>query len=165
MIQAEWRRMRASDIAEVTSLANRVHLDFFEDEAVFRDRFALYPLGCFVLVHEARIYGYGISHPWKLDAVPALNAVLGALPSDASTYYIHDIALSEDVRSGGSATRVVSMMAAQAEHDGYFTMSLVAVNNSQGFWEKKGFVVRDVPALADKLKTYSDDAVYMARIG
>jgi hypothetical protein len=44
-------------------------------------------------------------------------------------------------------------------------MALVAVNGSQGFWEKKGFVTRDVTALEEKLKGYSDEALYMVRAG
>ncbi len=165
MEQPEWRRMHAHDIARVTAVANTIHLDFFEDEAVFRDRFALYPAGCFVLARDQEILGYGVSHPWKLDKVPALNAVLGALPEDPSTYYIHDIAILPEARSIGAASRVVELMAAQAERDGYVTMALVAVNGSQGFWEKKGFVVRDLPELTEKLKTYSDNALYMVRLG
>lgn len=163
--QAEWRRMQTQDIAGVTSVANIVHPDFFEDEAVFRDRFQIYPAGCFVLVRGAEILGYGISHPWQLDSVPALNSVLGELPKETSTYYIHDIALLPEVRSGGQASRVVELMAAQAERDGFGTRALVAVNGSQGFWEKKGFVVRDVSALEEKLKGYSDKALYMVRAG
>lgn len=165
MEKPEWRRMHEQDVPRVTAVANVVHPDFFEDEAVFRDRFQLYPAGCFVLARGDAVLGYGVSHPWKLDAVPALNSVLGALPDDASTYYIHDIALLPEVRSGGNATRVVELMAAQAERDGFVTMALVAVNGSQGFWEKKGFVARDVPALEEKLKSYSDAALYMVRAG
>ncbi len=101
MAQPEWRRMHEQDIASVTAVANVVHLDFFEDEAVFRDRFKLYPAGCFVLARDTEILGYGISHPWKLDTVPALNAVLGELPDDTNTYYIHDIALLPEARSAG----------------------------------------------------------------
>ncbi|WP_312468536.1 MULTISPECIES: GNAT family N-acetyltransferase [Brucella] len=163
--QAEWRRMQAQDIARVTAVANVVHPDFFEDEAVFRDRFKVYPAGCFVLANGSEILGYGISHPWQLDSVPALNSILGELPKETSTYYIHDIALLPVVRSGGQASRVVELMAAQAERDGFVTMALVAVNGSQGFWEKKGFVTRDVTALEEKLKGYSEEALYMVRAG
>lgn len=163
--QAEWRLLQAQDIAGVTAVANIVHPDFFEDEAVFRDRFKIYPAGCFVLAKGGEILGYGISHPWQLDSVPALNSVLGHLPKETSTYYIHDIALLPTVRSGGQASRVVELMAAQAERDGFATLALVAVNGSQGFWEKKGFIARDVPALEEKLKGYSDEAIYMARVG
>lgn len=161
----QWRPMRDQDVARVTVVANTIHLDFFEDEAVFRNRFELYPDGCFVLTLKGEIVGYGISHPWQLDAVPALNSVLEKLPDDASTYYIHDIAILPEHRSGGNASRVVELLAAQAERDGFVTMSLVAVNGSRGYWEKKGFVVRSLPALEAKLKTYSDDALYMVRVG
>ncbi|MBV2144705.1 GNAT family N-acetyltransferase [Falsochrobactrum sp. TDYN1] len=161
----QWRRMREQDIARVSVVGNSVHSDFFEDEAVFRDRFKLYPAGCFVLGRGDEILGYGISHPWQLDSVPALDSVLGELPQDPTTYYIHDIALLPQARSGGQASRVVELMAGQAERDGFVTMALAAVNDSQGFWEKKGFIVRDVPALEEKLKGYSDEALYMVRAG
>lgn len=164
MVKPEWRRMHERDIAQVTAVANTIHLDFFEDEAVFLDRLNIYRAGCFVLARGNEILGYGISHPWKLDEVPELNSVLGSLPQDTSTYYLHDIALLPQARSGGQASRVVELMAAQAERDGFVTMALVAVNGSQGFWEKKGFAVRDLPALAQKLKSYSDDALYMVRV-
>ncbi len=160
-----WRHMHARDIAGVMAVAEQVHPDFFEEEAVFRDRLRLYPAGCFVYARDNGILGYGVSHPWRLDTVPALNSVLEKLPEDSSTYYIHDIALLPAVRSGGVASRVIELMAAQAEADGFLTMALVAVNNSWGFWEKKGFVTRDLPALAEKLKSYSDDAFYMVRAG
>ncbi|MGU3400348.1 GNAT family N-acetyltransferase [Brucellaceae bacterium D45D] len=165
MVQAEWRLMRAHDMAGVMAVAALVHPDFYEEEAVFRDRLNLYPAGCFVYADDDEILGYVISHPWKIDTLPALNSVLGKLPEDTNTYYIHDIALLPAARSGGAASCAITLMAAQAEADGFLTMALVAVNNSGGFWEKKGFVIRDLPELAEKLKTYSDDARYMVRAG
>lgn len=165
MVQAEWRRMHAHDVAGVMAVAALVHPDFYEEEAVFLDRLSLYPAGCFVYADNDTILGYAVSHPWKLDTLPALNSVLEKLPEESSTYYIHDIALLPAARSGGAASRVITLMAAQAEADGFLTMALVAVNNSGGFWEKKGFVTRDLPELAEKLKTYSDDARYMVRAG
>lgn len=165
MASPQWRHMHANDIAGVLAVAGIVHPDFFEEEAVFSDRLTLYPAGCFAYADNTEIFGYGISHPWKLDTVPELNSVLEQLPDDSSTYYIHDIALLPEVRSGGVASRVISLMAAQAEADGFATMALVAVNNSGGFWEKKGFVSRDLPALEGKLKSYSMDARYMVRAG
>ncbi|WP_343312723.1 GNAT family N-acetyltransferase [Brucella sp. BE17] len=165
IVQAEWRPMHASDIAGVLAVAGLVHPDFFEEEAVFLDRLSLYPAGCFVYTSKDDILGYAISHPWKLDTLPALNSVLGKFPEGCNTYYIHDIALLPVARSGGVATRVLTLMAEQAEADGFLTMALVAVNNSGGFWEKKGFVIRDLPELETKLKSYSDDARYMVRTG
>ena len=165
MAKAQWRRMREEDVARANEVGNAIHVDFFEEEAVFQNRFALYPAGCFVLTAGDEIVGYGISHPWRLDSIPTLNTVIEKLPDNASTYYIHDIAILPAYRSGGNAAHVVRLMAGQAEHDGFATMALVAVNGSRGYWERHGFVVRSLPALEEKLQTYSDVALYMVRVG
>lgn len=157
--------MSEQDLAQVNVVANVLHPDFFEDEEVFRDRLFTYPDGCFVLERENEIQGYAISHPWKRDSVPVLNSVFGTLPESSDVYYIHDIALLPQARSGGQASRVVGMMVAHAERCNFRQMALVAVNNSQAFWERQGFRPVTVVALTEKLKTYSDDAQYMVRKG
>lgn len=159
----QWRLMREQDLAQVSVVANIVHQDFFEEEAVFRDRFNACPEGCFVLDSGTEILGYGISHPWLRDSVPELNTVYGDWRDDYDVFYIHDVALLPKARSGGQASRVIAKMIAQAGKFHLAVIALVAVNGSQGFWQKHGFVPKNVPSLSLKLKTYSDDAVYMIR--
>ncbi|KXF76218.1 GCN5 family acetyltransferase [Paramesorhizobium deserti] len=158
-----WRLMRGADIPDVSTIAAAIHTDFFEDDAVFIERLKLYPAGCFALEGDGALVGYGISHPWRLFEIPALNTLLGELPESADTYYLHDIALLPEARSGGAARRVVAMMAEQAMRDGFAAMSLVAVNGSSGFWQKQGFSIADVSELGDKLLSYSGDVRYMTR--
>ncbi|MHC3940802.1 hypothetical protein ACI0FR_02116 [Paenochrobactrum sp. BZR 201-1] len=164
MEQFVWRNMRDTDVFAVTDVANSVHPDFPEDVSVFQDRFDLYPAGCFVLEADNHIAGYGISHPWALNEAPVLNSLLQVLPQNASSYYLHDVALTEMARSGGNASKLLKLMVQQAQNDGFDAMALVAVNGSRPFWERQGFSVRDVAALAQKLKSYSDDAHYMVRL-
>lgn len=161
--QPQWRLMREQDLAQVDVVANIVHPDFFEEEAVFRDRFNACPEGCFVLDNGTEILGYGISHPWSQDSIPELNKVYGDWRGDSDVFYIHDVALLPKARSGGQASRVIAKMIAQASELHFPTMALVAVNGTQGFWQKQGFTPKNVPSLALKLRTYSDDAVYMIR--
>lgn len=161
--RAHWRLMTINDIDAVHHVANQVHPDFPEDRAVFEDRLALFPQGCFVLEKAEAIIGYGISHPWRLDDVPALNTCLGALPDENSTFYVHDIALLSQARSGGAASRAVTLMTEAAIEHGYASMALVAVNGSQSFWEHQGFMPRHVASLLGKLQSYSKDACYMVR--
>ncbi|PRD43975.1 GNAT family N-acetyltransferase [Phyllobacterium phragmitis] len=158
-----WRLMRGEDIPRVSAIAAAIHTDFFEDDAVYIERLSLYPAGCFVLEGAGGVTGYGVSHPWMRGHVPKLNTLLGTIPPDAGTCYLHDIALMPEARSGGLAGRIVTMMAEQAMRDGFGSMSLVAVNGSSGFWRKQGFSIVDVPELAPKLLSYSDDARYMVR--
>lgn len=158
-----WRAMTAYDLKAVQDIAGVVHPDFYESPEVLAERQQLYRNGCYLLENGLRPAGYVLSHPWRAGALPALNEPLGAIPDDASTYYIHDLALLPVARRIGAASHIVSALVKHAEVGGFATMSLVAVNGSQGFWEKHGFVAADSPALAAKLATYAPDARLMVR--
>lgn len=159
-----WRRMEAGDLAAVSRMAAIIHTGFFEEDAIYSERLELYPEGCHLLqAASGETLGYAITHPWRLYSMPALNSMLERLPTTPSTYYLHDIALMPAARGTGAAGRIVSLLAAHAGEQGFDTMSLVAVNNSAGFWQKHGFEIDDRPELEAKLRTYSDDARFMLR--
>lgn len=48
----QWRPMTATDLPAVKALADLIHVAYPEDEAVFADRLAHHPPGCFVLQGE-----------------------------------------------------------------------------------------------------------------
>ncbi|MGY8681869.1 GNAT family N-acetyltransferase [Bradyrhizobium sp. UFLA05-153] len=154
--------MEPDHLPGVRGIADRVHLNYREDAAVFSERLELYPEGCFVL-ERARdgLAGYIVSHPWHFKKPPALNALLGAVAEPGSTYYIHDIALLPEARSGGAASEVVLKLVRHAKKAQFPNLSLVAVNNSAKFWERHGFRTLDDADLNQKLASYDDRAKYM----
>lgn len=158
-----WRAMSGYDFAAVFTIAGKVHPGFFEAEEVLAEKFALYRNGCYLLEVSEKPAGYVLSHPWKLGTLPALNALLGAIPEDADTFYIHDLALLPLTRGLGAAGQIVAALTKHAKAMGYATMSLVAVNGSVPFWEKQGFVIEERPELADKLAAYEDAARFMVK--
>ncbi|WP_257165926.1 GNAT family N-acetyltransferase [Bradyrhizobium sp. SRS-191] len=149
--------MAIADLGMVDAIAARVHPDFPEDAAVFAERLRLYPDGCHVLA-AADIAGYLISHPWRGEP-PPLNSLIGCIPPEARTYYIHDLALLPSARGSGAAGRIVQQLIEQARRLQLPSLSLVAVNGSVPFWENQGFVVaRDHDATG-----YGEDARRMVR--
>jgi len=158
-----WRAMTGYDLAAVSTIAATVHPDFPESDVVLAERQLLYPYGTYLLEVNERPVGYVLSHPWTLGTLPALNSLLRALPERPDTYYIHDLALLPVARRIGAASFIIEALHKHAIAHGFGTMSLVAVNGTQGFWERHGFVVNDAPELADKLKSYKDAARYMVR--
>ncbi|MGP9812142.1 GNAT family N-acetyltransferase [Rhodopseudomonas sp. NSM] len=161
---ARWRPMTAADLAAVNAVAAQVHVAFPEDAAVFAERLALYPAGCFVLGGDGDgISGYVVSHPWRIAEPPALDTLLGSLPSPASTYYIHDVALLPHGRGHGAGAAVIALLLRQAVAAGLDSISLVAVNGSRRFWHRLNFHEMENPALAAKLASYGPDACYMVR--
>jgi GNAT superfamily N-acetyltransferase len=158
-----WRAMTAADLPAVKTLADVIHPDFPEDAAVFADRLALHPDGCFVLQSERDLMGYVVSHPWHDRQPPALNSCLGRAASPASTYYIHDLALHPSARRTGAAADIVERLATHARALHLANMTLVAVNNSVHFWQRQGFTPVVDAMLEQKLASYGNHATFMSR--
>lgn len=158
-----WRAMSAADLPAVNALAARIHPDYPEDAAVFAERLRLYPDGCRVFERGNGIEAYVVSHPWLHTEPPALNSLLGELPSEPATYYIHDLALAPEIQGSGAGGAVVTWLTAHALASGLSSMSLIAVNGSSGFWQRQGFEVVHNSQLEAKQRSYGGDAVYMMR--
>lgn len=159
-----WRAMSGYDLNAVSTIAGKVHPGFFEADDVLAEKHSLYRNGCYILEVSEKPAGYVLSHPWTRGALPALNALIGALPHQPDTFYIHDLALLPVTRGVGAAGQIVAALTKHAEAMGFPTMSLVAVNGSVPFWEKQGFVTEDRPELMEKLANYEDAARYMVKV-
>lgn len=158
-----WRAMSGYDLDAVSTIAGKVHPGFFETDAVLAEKHTLYRNGCYVLEVAEKPAGYVLSHPWTLGTLPALNTLLGSLPENPDTLYIHDLALLPVTRGVGAAGKIVAALTKHAEAMGFASMSLVAVNGSLPFWEKQGFTAQNRPELAEKLAAYEEAARYMVK--
>lgn len=158
-----WRPLTERDLPAVTEIARQVHPDFPEDDAVFAERLALYPDGTQLLEIDGLASGYLLSHPWRYMQLPALNTLLGSLPADADTYYVHDLALMPKARGTGAAAAIVGAILRHGRAQGLPTTSLVAVNGSVPFWHKHGFRAVKAPELTKKLESYEASARFMVK--
>lgn len=162
-----WRPLTPSDLPAVEAIAAIVHPGFPEDAAVFAERQSLYPDGTRLLELDGVPAGYVLSHPWHFKQLPALNALLGAVPEHADTYYIHDLALLNKARGTGAAARIVGEIQRHARAHGFANMSLVAVNDSLPFWHKHGFRALSPSVLSAellaKLASYEAAARFMVK--
>ncbi|KQN78099.1 GNAT family N-acetyltransferase [Devosia sp. Leaf64] len=158
-----WRAMSGYDLESVFAIANKVHPGFFEAEEVLTEKHTLYRHGCYILEVAEKPAGYVLSHPYRRGELPALNTLLGSLPEEADSFYIHDLALLPLARGIGAAGQIVAALTKHAEAMGFASIGLVAVNGSVPFWEKQGFVTEDRPELAKKLGAYEDAARYMTK--
>ncbi|WP_025871383.1 GNAT family N-acetyltransferase [Methylobacillus glycogenes] len=175
-----WRAMQVADLPQVYSIAAQVHPAYPEQPQVFAERLRLYPKGCWVWQQAGQLVGYLISHPWHKMQPPALDSLLHALPrmatvtsikagtENASTYYLHDIALLPQARGQQATPRILPTLAQLAHAHGLDNISLVAVNQSLSFWQAQGF--KPVPMcdpentsqdLAAKLQSYGPETHYL----
>jgi hypothetical protein len=161
---ARWRAMASSDLGEVNALANEIHVNYPEDDSVFREKFVLFPYGCFSLEASNSIVGYCISHPWTKGMPPALNAMMGNLPSSPSTYFIHDIAVSANYRRRGSVQFLIGLLPIVARLFRLEHLTLISVNQTELFWRKFGFKDTLDSDLQQRVREkYSEEAVHMEK--
>jgi ribosomal protein S18 acetylase RimI-like enzyme len=139
-----------------------------ERPEIIEEKIKLYPDGCFVAECNYDIAGYLLSHPCILWHPPKINQALLAIPIDADSYYIHDVAVSTSARGQGFAKKLIEVAFNVSKQCGFTKTQLIAVQNSSTFWERYGF--RDAASQApskDEIETilleYQEDSVYMIR--
>lgn len=159
----QWRAMEEGDLGAVQDVSGAVHPELPESDAVLLERLRLYPDGCHVLASkEGSIGGYVISHPIRPYEPPVLDRLLGALPLDATQYYIHDIALDPRLRGGGQARLIIEHLLAHATS--FDSMALISVYGTAPFWSKFGFGPSE-RKMDRAIAAYGPGAVFMVRPG
>ncbi|MBC7135627.1 GNAT family N-acetyltransferase [Oceanibaculum nanhaiense] len=159
-----WRPMTPADLPAVQDVAEIVHPLYPESPAVAAERLALYPAGCLVAERDGRLLGYAVSHPGLLGRPPALDVLLGSLPEAPDCLYLHDIALLPQAHGLGLGSALVAHLLRLAKAAGFPVLALTAVNNSAGYWQRRGFApYQGDAALAAKLASYGEDALYLVR--
>ena len=156
-----WRTMQEADLRGVMVLAERVHPDLPEDEAVFAERIALYPAGCLVLSDGNAIEGYALAHPIRRFEPPPLNTLIGELPAETDEFYIHDFVLAPERRGEGHARAGIARLLSLAQP--FATSALISVYGTTVFWSRFGFAATAGPEIDRKLAPYGPGAVYMRR--
>ena len=163
-LPSPWRAMRASDLPAVEALGNRIHATLPESPAVFAERCALFPAGAWVAEHRGRLAGYALFHPWRSLSPPPLDSLLGNLPRDADTLYLHDVVVDPLRRSLGLAGAMIERLPAITRALSLPSIELVAVLGTANFWRGHGFTAIDDPALAGPLEKYGEGACLMRRV-
>jgi GNAT superfamily N-acetyltransferase len=156
-----WRPAAASDLIAIQKIADQIHRDLHERPEVFAERLRLFPEGCFVLVQNQQVMGYGLCHPWLLHNIPQLNQLLGSIPRSPDCLLIHDVAVLPQARGRQAASKLIEITADLSRKLGLPCMALVSVYDSRILWARLGFEVVADSARVDKLKSYGQAARYM----
>jgi ribosomal protein S18 acetylase RimI-like enzyme len=136
-----WRAMTVADLPAVAAISAAVHGRYGEPVEVYAERLALWPSGCFVWQQGEDIAGLLVAHPWHRATSPELGALLGAIPQDADSFYLHDIALLPETRGQGAGKAATALVIDRARSAGYRDITLVAVNGAEAFWTTQGFAI------------------------
>ena len=154
--------MTADDLAAVRDIAASIHPTLPERIEVFAEKLRLFPRGCFVLESVGGVAGYALAHPWRLRAIPPLDAFLTQISAAADCLYLHDAAVLPAARGKGAAPRLVALLRALAAEAGLPRLALVSVYGTSVLWNRLGFAAVEDTGLAKALAFYGDGATYMA---
>src|SRR5215208_7464897 len=99
--------------------------------------------------------------PRALLGPSGLNKLLEDQAGPPDCYFIHDVAVHPGQRGIGVAQLLVAAFAHAAAR-GFPGIGLVAVQNSRGFWERRGFrlVSEAMPAVGAVRRSYGSQAHY-----
>ncbi len=153
------RQIEENDWESIIEIQRQAYTDIKpESEPVLKRKYIISPETCVVAVddHE-NIIGCCLSHPWNPDNSPPLYKEIEK-PVDTNNLYIHDLAVSRKSQRKGVANNLCNMIIARAKSQGFKSITLVAVQNSESFWCKFGF------SRNSKIKpsqTYGEGAIFM----
>ncbi len=159
----QWRSASADDVAAIHAIGASIHRELPERPEIFTEKFRLFPSGTRVLTRAGLIVGYGMTHPWRLYAIPPLNTFLKALPAQPDGMLIHGVAVLPDARGHGAAEQFVRFADDAARSRGIAALALVSVYDTYPLWMRCGFTIAERPHLSDALRTYGGNACYMVR--
>ena len=158
--------MAIDDFGVVLAIQEVAYDPFFhESQEVLLEKRQLCPEGCSLCVDDDEPLGYLLSHPWRLDLPPALDAEFDDVSAEPDCYYIHDVAVDPSARKRGVGRRLAERAIAVADERDFHTIALIAVQGSSGYWERHGFsVVEELsPEMEEKIRSYGEDARFMTR--
>jgi ribosomal protein S18 acetylase RimI-like enzyme len=121
------------------------------------------PATCLLAESSEGAVGYLISVPIVYPNLPALNAPIFELQAGADTLYIHDLAVASAGRGKGVAQALVHAAIDAGKRSGLSKACLVAIQNSQSFWQQFKFETVSEPpdALTHKMASYGAGAQLM----
>lgn len=158
-----WRPLRRADFEAVMRLADRLHPDAQERAEVFVEKWRLFPAGCFALEQNGAMLGYAISHPFRVNEIPPLDAFLGTLPDRPDCLFLHDVAIAAQGRGYGCAAVLIDRLVDIAKQQKLPALALVSLYGSNVLWTRLGFEHVQDDQLAAQLARYGESASYMKK--
>jgi len=152
------RSIAASDWQSILTIQDECYAGILpESLEVLQHKWQVSPMSCFVIESEAQVVGYCLAHPWRIGLPPALDSMLDNV-GIADTLYLHDIALSVRTQGKGAGKMAFNKLIQVAAQMSLPSISLVAVQGAKSYWQKQGFIQRQI---TKSLASYTDDACYM----
>lgn len=159
------RLMRVTDIPAVLMIQEQAYVDeILESAKVIEERLHIAPETAWVAEADAGVQAYLVTYPSRLGALTAWGDNFKCA-ADADCLYLHDLAVATEAGGCGLGQALIAAATRYAEGKGYSFSSLISVQDSVGFWERRGYGVVENLSQAQQLllDTYTGPAYYMSK--
>jgi GNAT superfamily N-acetyltransferase len=149
-------------VDRIQKLAYAPHL--LEDLNVLEEKAGIDGHFCSLIkeLDSNEVIGYVLAHPYPEDKIPSLNSSqLTSSNDEPCNVFLHDMALDPSCAGKGIGQAVITKLLARVKQQGYKSMTLVAVQSSEKFWNKAGGFEVMVPDNATSLEKYGSGAKMM----
>lgn len=159
------RPLTSDDLGAVEHIQREAYPHYHKEAlAVFAEKLARYPAGCWAYEIERNVVGYLFSHPCRLAKPPRLDELLEDRLDDPDCYFLHDKAVLPTHRGAGAGRQLLTAVFEHAANLGFTTIALVAVQNARPYWQRHGFrLVAECEAVEAVRRSYGPEACYMIR--
>lgn len=158
--------MTLPDLDMVLAIQQRCYPQaYHEPLAAFENKLRQSPKSAWLAVSGETPLAYLLTLPVDEAHFPALHAADWTPPPRAKWLYLHDLAVDPDHRGAGAGQRLVEQALGHARSCGLDGLALVAVQGSQPYWARQGFLAWETEhaALRERLRSFGDDACFMVR--
>lgn len=140
MTTSNIRLLQPSDVSAVLQIQAACYsADLLEREDCFLHKMRVFPKGCLGEYIENNPVAYLFVHPWMLDKPMPLDDTSYEIPPSPDCMYFHDVSVMPFFRGKSCARQLVDAALKVAEGMNLKKYALVAVQNSEEFWERWGF--------------------------
>ncbi len=144
--------------SRIAEIQREVYVDLEpESLAVLQRKWEVSPEHCLVCKTAGEVAGYLLAHVWNRPQPPKLYELLPEVEGGAELF-LHDLAVAETAKGQGVGARLAQQLIDDARAGRYRRISLVSVQESEGFWRHMGFS----PVASRVAPCYGDDARLMA---
>lgn len=159
------RGLQAADLPALMALQARAYgAAFVEPAAVMAQRLTITPHTVWGLFDApGAMQAYLLAYRSVPGAVASLHQPFEPAPRPRALY-LHDLAVHPEAKGQGLGPRLVATALALARAEGLEGLGLVAVQGSQAFWQRQGFVPGRLDEASQAgLAGYGEEAVYLWR--
>lgn len=161
------RLARARDVPEILRIQALCYNSIEPEKAqAYHNKLEQAPDCAFVIVDRQQLLAYLFSVPVMLDNPPGLDSHHYCVPQHADCLYLHDLAIDPAARGSGLSKPLLQRYFSKAEALQVQHLSLIAIQQSEAFWQRYGFHTRHAISqdqqLQQKLRSYGQ-ATYMTQ--